>query len=587
MNALSRMASLLAPLLLTACATVGNSPLDGKTVPQAAAQPAVAEEAAAAPEPENDPKIPRQSLTAEWLYGLLAGEMAARYGGASVAADTYLQLARETRDPRIAKRASEFAMFSGKVKEASEALGLWVELDPDADEAREQLLIALLRSGKLADSKLLIENMLERQPKRAGALFVQLARLLARQPDKQAAANMLSELAAKFPDLPEARFAHLAVAAEANDQAAVNEEFSRLAQIAPVWDLPVVWYADRLRRSDSAQAIGFLEQQLAARKQAGLEPQLMLIRLYAEQQRYAEAEQRTNLALQRFANHADLLNMSGLLHLQFGRFAKARQALEASLAANYSDPDALRLTLGQINEELKEPTLAMQWYKQVQPGNEYLLARLRLAQLEAEAGNWQQAIDDLKPLGSDAISAGKVVATQVQIARKQNDIEQGLALLDDALQRYPRSVQMLYDRSLLLEQQARIADAERDLRLILQIEPEHGHALNALGYMLTVHTQRYKEALVYIEKAHKQQPDDAMVLDSLGWVYFKLGKLEQALTHLQASYKRLQDPEIAAHLGEVLWQRGQRDEAKKLWQEGLKKDPQHKILRETMQRLMP
>lgn len=579
MNALLRFAAALAPFALVACASVPVAP--------APAADTVAAEDAQPLRPEDNPRIPKQALSQEWFYGLLAGEIAVQRGGAAVSAETYLQLAQESRDPRVAQRASEFAMFAGNVTLASKALSLWVELDPQAESAREQLVIALLRSGKLAESRPLLENMLSRQPARAGAIFVQLARLLARQPDRAAAAALVSELAERYPALPEARFAHLAVAAEAGDQTAVAQEFERLAKIAPAWDLPLLWQVDRLRRESSDSAIRFLQAQMQLRPDASLELHLTLIRLLAGEKRYADAQRQAEKALQHYPKQPDLLSMAGLLAYQNGNLPLAQRQLEASLQAGYSDLDTLRYTLGQLADEQKQPAQARQWYLQVVQGESYLPARMRLAQIDAGAGQWQQAINDLQPLAADASQQVRIVSLQADIAQNAGDREQAMALLDQALQQQPRSSDLLYHRALLAEQMGRFAQTEQDLRQVLQLVPDNMHALNALGYTLSNHGTRYHEALGYIEKAHQAAPDDPMILDSLGWVNYKLGRLEQALKYLQASYAALPDAEVAAHLGEVLWKAGRQDEARKIWAAARARDPGHPVLQETLQRLQP
>ena len=579
MNPILRIAALLLPLSLAACAT--TTPVATPVV-ASASEPEVSTKT----EPAVNPRIPELALNEEWLYGLLAGEIVGQRGGAGVAAETYLQLARETRDPRIAQRASEFAMFSGNIAQASAALSLWVELDPDAEGAREQLLIALLRSGKLAESKPLVEGMLARQPDRAGAIFVQLARLLARQPDRVAAAKMVNDLAERYPDLPEARFAHLAVATEAGEQAQVAQEFVRLAKIAPAWDLPVLWYVDRLRRTSTSSAIDFLQAQMALRSRPGGELYLAAIRLLGSEKRYAEAQQLADKALQQYPKQSELLGLAGLLAAQSGQLTNATRLLETALQAGYSDEDALRYTLGQLADEQKQPAIARKWYQQVEDGDSFLPARMRLAQMDAAAGRWQQAIDDLQALDLPAGNRDRVIALQAQLAKQGGDLEQAIRLLDVGIQNMPRAPELLYDRALLAEQLGRFEQTEKDLRLVLQLVPDHAHALNALGYGMINHTTRYKEALGYIEKAHKALPDDPMILDSLGWVHFKLGQFDLALKYLRASYAKLDDAEVAAHLGEVLWRMGQKDEARKLWQDATKKDPDHMVLRETMQRLL-
>ena len=586
MNALLRLVAVLTPLALAACAS--HAPLQ-----VAASQPAaVAPVAEQDDEPKaladaDNPAIPKLQLQPEWLYGILLAEISAQRGGAAQAADTYLSLARTTQDPRLARRASEFALFAGQINTASAALSLWLALDPADEVAREQFFITLLRSGKLAESRGLLESMLAQQPKRAGAIFVQLARLAARQADKAGTEQLVNELAARYPDLPEARFAHLAVAAEAGKQDAVDAELARLAQIAPQWDLPVMWQLERLRRQSPAAAIDFLKAELARRPQASVELRMNYIRLLAGEKRYAEAETYAQTLLPRYGQHPGVLHLAGLLAFQNGKLEQARQYLESALTAGFSDPNELRYVLGQLAEERKQPAQAQSWYAQVSAGDNLLPARVRLAQLQSEAGQWQQAIDSLAPLAADPQNTVRISLAQARMAKDAKQPEQAVALLDATLKILPGQADVLYERALLLESLGRVADAEQDLRTILKARPDDAQALNALGYILANQGRQLKEAQGYIEQALKAEPDNAMVLDSLGWVLFRQGHAQQALKPLQDSYARLPDAEVAAHLGEVLWSLGRKDEARAIWEKARQSSPDHPILTDTLNRLKP
>ncbi|SCK09634.1 tetratricopeptide repeat protein [Vogesella sp. LIG4] len=584
MNALFRLFAVLTPLALSACASLPHA------APAANAQASKAASAAAddaPPRDEDNPAIPHQQLRAEWLYGLLAGEMAARNGAAPQAAETYIALARESRDPRIARRAAEFAMFAGQLQSATTALSLWLELEPTADTAREQLIIALLRGGKLAESRPLIEAELARQPQRAAGVFVQLARLAAVQSDKQGAETLVSELAARYPDLPEAHFALIAVAAEAGDQPTVDSGFAQLARTAPQWDLPVLWQVDRLRRQSAADAISFLKQELARRPQSSIELNTSYIRLLAGEKRFAEAEAHAASIESRFANNGELLYLHGLLAYQTGELPQARKLLEAALRAGYSDSNTLRFTLGQLADELKQPAEARRWYMQVDGGDSLLQARVRAAQIQAADGQWREAIDSLNNLAEQQADSERIAEAQAMLARDAKQYDAALGILGGALKQDPEQTDLLYERALLLDQLGRSAEAEQDLRTVVRLKPDDVQGLNALGYVMANRGVQLKEAQSYIQRALKAEPDNAMILDSLGWVLFKQGLASEALPHLQASYARLPDAEVAAHLGEVLWSLGRKDEARHVWDEARKSAPDHPVLKETLDRIKP
>ncbi|WP_047250033.1 tetratricopeptide repeat protein [Chromobacterium subtsugae] len=579
MKPLKRTLPLLLALLLPACASV-KPPLPQ---PVAAAQDNADGDAAAK---ADEAKLPKQELTPEILYGVLAGEVAARRGGAGSAGLTYLDLARQTRDPRMAQRAAEFCLLSGQLKEAAEALSLWIQLDPDSLPAREQLFITLMRGGKLAESKPLIEDLLQREPARAPAIFVQLARLSARQDGGSAESyKLVADLASRYPDLPEARFAVLAAAADNNDQKAVDREFDRLAQIAPKWDLPVAWQVDRLRRQDIPGAADFLQRELARRPDAGLELQAAYPRLLVGAKRFVEARVAFEALLKTHPDNPDLLYATGLLAYQMRDLKVADQRLQRALAQQYPDQDFVRYTLGQIAEDDHDAARAEGWYRQVGQGQQYLPAQSRLALLEAGEGQLDQALSRLGQLGGTEQERVSLALLQSQLARDAKQPRKAYELLTKALQSHPKSGELLYERSLVSDLLGNAGNAERDLRLVLKDKPNDTQALNALGYTLANRTTRYKEAYGYIEKALKAEPDNPVILDSMGWVQFKLGRLEAARKNLDKAYQAMPDPEVAAHLGEVLWRLGRQDEARALWSKELAAHPGHEVLTETVQRL--
>ncbi|WP_232219943.1 tetratricopeptide repeat protein [Pseudogulbenkiania sp. MAI-1] len=589
MKPLNRTLPLLLALLLSACAAPRQP--ERTTAP---AEPAVAadsasdddgDEAGAAKAEASNARLPKVELDSHILFGVLAGEIAAQRGAAGASAVTYLDLARQTRDPRLAQRAAEFALFSGQLKVASEALALWVELDPDSGTAREQLLITLLRSGKLAESRPLVEELLQREPARAGAIFVQLARLTALQGDKKGAYDLIQQLAERYPELPEARFSVLAVAADLGNQEVVDQEFDRLARIAPKWDLPVAWQTDRLRRTDLNAAIAFLKKELERRPEAGLELKMAYPRLLVGAKRFDEARRAFEVLLQAQPKNAELMYGAGLLALQQRDLPVAKRHLEAALAEKHPESDFIRYTLGQLAEEQDDLPAARRWYESVGQGAQYLPAQGRLAELDAAAGNPDAGIARLQKLDIAGNARVQVVLAQSQIARDAKRYDLAHALLSQALQEAPGTPELLYERALVADLLGNYEGTESDLRAYLREKPDDPQGLNALGYTLANRTTRYQEALGLIEKALRAEPDNPMVLDSMGWVLFKLGRLEPAREHLQRAFTASPDAEIAAHYGEVLWQLNRRDEAREVWKKATGSEASLEMLKDTVHRL--
>lgn len=528
---------------------------------------------------------PNAALTPDVLFGIVASEIAAQRGAAGSSAVTYLDLARQTRDPRMAQRAAEFALFSGQLDIANEALELWVQTDPTSTVAREQLLITLLRLGKLASSRQLIDAIASQEPKRVPALFMQLVRLMSYQQDKAAAYTLIRELLGDYAHLPEAQFALIAVAVEVGDSAVVDKAFDRLAFLAPQWDLPIIWQADRLSRKNPEAAILFLQRELARRPKAGLELRMALPKLLLVQKQFVDARAAFEVLLTQYPRHPDLLYACGLLAYQLKDLVHAKQRLEAALEERYHDLGVVYFILGQIAEEQQEPDNARNWYQKVVRGDQYFPAQVRLAYLDAQTESIDQVVERLDGLGTTEPERVQIVLLQSQLAREAKRYDLAYKVLDAGLYAFPNAPELLYEYAVVAELAGNVQTAERYLKRFLKEKPDNPMGLNALGYILASHTTRYHEAFGLIDKALKQDPNNPLILDSMGWVQYRLGHLHEALSYLAQAYAALRDPEVAAHYGEVLWRLGRNDEARAVWENVARDYPDNRTLQETMQRL--
>jgi tetratricopeptide (TPR) repeat protein len=202
-------------------------------------------------------------------------------------------------------------------------------------------------------------------------------------------------------------------------------------------------------------------------------------------------------------------------------------------------------------------------------------------------GRMNEALQHLEhlPVTNDQQRTQLIVA-EAQLLREAGDYQKAFRLLSSGLDKYPDSPDLLYDRALAAEKIGKTDLMERDLRKLIKLKPDHAHAYNALGYGLAEHTSRLREALELIEKAVALSPNDPYIMDSLGWVHYRLGNLNQGLSYLKQAFGMNQDPEIAAHLGEVLWVQGTKDEAREIWQSALKNHPDNEVLLSTMKKFM-
>ena len=543
---------------------------------------------AQAPVPAPEAAYPKLALSNDILFGVLASEIAAQRGAAAASAPTVLALAQRTRDPRLARRAAEFALTANRLDEAIRALKLWQELEPASDNAQYQLSAALLRAGRLSEATPGVQAQLAARPHETAQVFMHLAGLLSRQPDKAGAYAMMKTLLAPYPSVAEGHFALMITAQEAGDDAMAQAEMATLATLAPAWDYPVGWQVERLRQTSPEAALALLERELARRPQAGLELRLSYPRLLVMVKRYDAARDAFVQLSNKYPHQPEVAYAIGVLSYELKDYEEAERSLRDALALGYREPDFVRFTLGQMAEERKLPQEAVNWYEAITSGPQLPQAQSRLAVLEAEDGKLDAALARLERLADmqNTPRPARVLA-QAQLARNAEQPDRALAILSAALAKDGNVAEWRYERALLLDDRERVAEAERDLRAYLKLKPKSAQGLNALGYILANRTSRIREARELVSRALKLDPDNPMILDSMGWVEYRSGKLEAALRYLQRAHHLMPDPEIAAHLGEVLWKMGREAEARELWARSLEANPDSDIIRRTQQRFIP
>jgi tetratricopeptide (TPR) repeat protein len=244
--------------------------------------------------------------------------------------------------------------------------------------------------------------------------------------------------------------------------------------------------------------------------------------------------------------------------------------------------------LGQLAEGRSRYEEALDWYREIGEGQHQFSAGLRAAVVLGKLGRVDEGRLVLTALNATTdAEKTQLFQAEAQMLREARDFEGVYAVLDRGLKAMPDSQDLLYDRAMAAEKLGRLDQLERDLRRLIELNPEHAHAYNALGYTLADRTSRLDEAIELLDKALKLAPEDPFILDSMGWAKFKARRLDEAVSYLKRAYAARPDPEIAAHLGEALWVKGDRDEARRVWQGSLKDHPDNDSLRETLGRLQP
>lgn len=528
--------------------------------------------------------LPKQRLTPDILFKFLVAEVAGQRGAIDIAQSTYLDLARETRDPRIARRAAEVSMFARDQAGALEATRLWAAAEPDSERAQQTLAALLLNGGKFDEAEPLLRTLLQHDPAKG---FMHLQALTGKTRDTQAVLQLVERLAADYPALPEADFAVAQAAASAGRFDRSITALQQADRLRPGWESAALLRAQILAKTSRADALSFLRDFLVAHPNAR-EVRLAYARALVNANQVSEARTEFTRLVRDFPRNPEVSFAAGLLSLQMGEIAAARELLTQTLEYDPREPDTVHYYLGQVAERMNQPEAAATEYAEVRSGTYLVPARARQAALLAQAGK----LDEARTLlafthGENDAQNVRLVQAQAELLRDSKMSGEAFDTLSEGIKRFPDSTNLLYDRAMVAEKLDKLDVLEADLRRVIALRPDDAQAYNALGYTLADRTERLAEAVALLDKALELAPEDPFILDSVGWAQYRSGNLARAQEYLERAYALRPDPEIAAHLGEVLWARGRRDEAGRVWQASLQTHPQNEVLLETLRRLKP
>ncbi|MBE7376307.1 tetratricopeptide repeat protein [Pseudomonas lopnurensis] len=523
------------------------------------------------------------SFSRESLYALLVAELAGQRNRFDIALGNYVQQAHATQDAGVAERGFRIAEYLGADQAARDTALIWARNAPENLDAQRAAAVQLARAGQYEQSLEFMEKVLQGQ----GDTHFDFLALSAAQTDPDTRAGLLQsfdQLLAKHPDNPQLTFGK-AVLLQQDDR---TEEALALLQAQPARQrqIPSILLEARLlhnlERGD--EALPLLEKSLRQHPE-DKRLRLTYARLLVEHGRLEDAMGEFATLVQQHPADDDLRFSMALVCLEAEAWREATVYLH-ELIERGSHVDAAHFNLGRAYQAMGDTPRALEALEQVGPGNEYLPAKLLQSQLLYAGKRDREASALLAQARQQQPDyAIQLYLIEIEALSGHDRTEQAWQLVEQALEQFPDDLNLLYTRAMLAEKRGDLAQLESDLRFIIEREPDNAMALNALGYTLADRTDRHDEALQLIEQAYQLNPEDPAILDSLGWVNFRLGNLAEAEAQLRKALQRFPDHEVAAHLGEVLWTRGERSEARAVWSEALKQQPDSQVLRDTLKRL--
>jgi len=537
------------------------------------AKPDQAQEATVQP-----PKAVRPSaLTAELIYTVLVGQIAAQRGEQEMAFAHLLRGARLARDPRLAELAANAALALDSATAMRQTANLWLELSPRAIGAHQLAAYARLKADDVPAAMEHLRHIIALAAAEGEDGYGRAAHLVSKLelPDRRL--QLMETLTSEEPESADAWFARAIVAAGADRHEAAMDAARRASDLRPGWNLPRIFLVQLfLNHGDRKQARQVLEA-FVNESPDDQKLRLFYAQLLIDEREFSHARSLFEQMLRDAPKAPDVLFALGILSLQMEDLEAARDYLVQLHATGERQSDSAYY-LGQVEELADNPEAAVSWYRKV-AGEHTVNARVRIALMRVNQGQVERARELLQQLRDQwPEEAPMIYLVEGTVLADLDRPDAAMAVYDEALEAFPGDHDLLYARGLHAFSLDRLDRMESDFKAILAEDPDSAETLNALGYSLADRTERFTEARSYIERALALKPDDPAILDSMGWVLFRLGNSEQALEYLRKALALMPDGEIAAHLGEVLWTLGRHDEARSTWEAALDREPDHEYL---------
>lgn len=526
----------------------------------------------------------RQKSGDDAVYFILAAELAGQRGQYEVALDNYLKAAALTQDVKILQRTTQIALYLKKTDKALEAAASWQRQDPGSPEARRLTAMLLLKAGRHEEAFEQLAALLAMPGIDAENTLLDLVKLMNADVPKEVSADFMRRLEERFPRMAEVHFASALLASDRGDYRLALAEADKALSLRPDWNRARLLQAQVLARMGDPQKAREPMRRALQADPGNMRLRLVYAQFLAKSGDLPGAEKEIQKVLAKEPRNEDALLSLGMVYMERGQEAKAKPLFERLVESTGRKAQAF-FYLGLIEARKHRLQSAVEWFDKVEDGPMLLDAQVNavtaLIGLEQYDEARERLAESRKQFPQEAV---RLYLMEAELLTKNKDYAGAFELLNRALEAMPGQVELLYTRALVAEELGKPEVLEADLRAVLEKKPDDPNALNALGFTLADRGERLDEAKRYIAKSLELKPDDPAILDSYGWVHYRLGDYPTALEYLRRAYGLLKNPEIGAHFGEVLWESGKREEAKKVWEECLRQDADDKDMKKVMAR---
>ena len=589
---------LVLPIVLSACNTLSvatdseNVDYDDAAIAKQSdgiSKQEKSEKLAESQEAEVAPAKKQEKLDSDSLYNLLAAEFAGNSGDIEASLKYYRLAAKSIEDSRIAARTAYIALYGEHYDEALVALDRWRELEPGAADLPGMYATTYLKLGQPEKALPYIEELLSGSGGTSVDEAMVVKQLLAKDASTADAYVVLQKLNAS-----EDKNKHILIL-QSRYAAELKKYDESLAMLDQVLEIDPSLHEVIIIKARILFALGKHEEASALTKQVveefpeNNELRLQYARMLVEQHSLKAATEQYSILHENLPEDGEITLSLALLNIEINNLDEAIVALEHLIEIDKKVSIA-NYYLARIAQNQGDEKQAVAHYLRVKSGDYVFDAQLRIGVLLSMLGKPEEGLAKLEALAeaqSNWDLRVKAYLAQGEVLRKEQRYKEGVEMYSRALQQNDEDINLLYARGLMAEKINRLDMAEADLLKVISKEPDNADALNALGYTLADRTSRYNEALEYINRAAELQPDEPAILDSLGWVSYRQGRMDDAIKWLSRAFEKLEDAEIAAHYGEVLWHSNQKDKAREVWGKGKEKNAKNPVLIETLERIKP
>lgn len=524
------------------------------------------------------PADKKTAISPEVMYLLLTAEIAGQRDQYDVAMEGYLQAAKRVNDPRVASRAAKIGFFLKDSEKTDEAVALWLEQDETNLTARKLAVLSALRGTNKALALKHLNRILLDDRASFESTLLELTRVLEKEGKAKFVFDVLEELSIQDPNQSVVFFVQALLAGQLNQLEVGLEKVEKALKLQPEWNKALIVHAQLAMQSGDFELARMELEKVLQKTPDNIRVKQMLAQILVKQQAFDEAIETYQSILEIKPDDGESQFAIALIFLQQEKNDKALDYLHNLVNKPAWDAQA-SFYIGRIEYNKENDEKALIWFDKVTRGPYVFDASMAAVSVLLSQKKYTEAKQRLDQAASKFPDQKiNILLLEVEIYSAQKDHKQAFERLTDALEQFPEDRDLLYTRSLVAEKLDKLDIVEQDLKKILKKKPKDASALNALGYTLADKTDRYDEAEVYLQQAIKLQPDEAVIIDSIGWLKFKQGKTAEALKLLRKAYEKQPESEIAAHIAEVLWIMGDKNEAKQIILDALEKAPDDTFL---------